>query len=146
MNTQVGLSDAPISAADLRVGAGPAVGAVLTFEGRVRNHNEGRQVVRLHYDAYRQMAEEVLRDIERRTREAYEVSSVSLVHRVGTLSVGEVAVVVSVAAAHRSAAFDGARFAIETVKAELPVWKQEEYEDGSRRWLGGNPAATGSSE
>lgn len=118
----------------------------MTFEGRVREHNEGRRVARLHYDAYREMAEEVLEDIARRTRDTYAVSSVSMAHRMGTLGVGEVAVVVSVAAAHRSVAFDAARFAIETVKAELPVWKQEEYEDGSRRWLDGAPPETAGSE
>jgi molybdopterin synthase catalytic subunit len=141
-----GLSEAPISAADQVHHGVPGVGAVVTFEGRVRDYNEGRRVVRLHYDAYREMAEEVLRDIERRTRDTFPVSSVSLVHRIGTLGVGEAAVVVSVAAAHRSAAFDAARFAIETVKTELPVWKQEEYEDGSRRWLDGAPPKTPESE
>ncbi len=139
-----GLSDAPISAASLIGPVGPGDGAVVTFEGRVRNRNEGLPVVRLHYDAYREMAEEVLRDIKCRTREAYAVSSVGLVHRVGSLSVGETAVVVTVTAAHRSAAFDAARFAIEAVKAELPVWKQEEYEDGSRRWLDGHGGTEGS--
>ena len=143
---RVGLSEAPISVAVPADELIPGVGAVVTFEGRVRDHNEGRRVARLHYDAYREMAEEVLHDIERRTRDAYSVFSVTLVHRIGTLAVGEVAVVVSVAAAHRNAAFDAARFAIETVKAELPVWKQEEYDDGSRRWLDGAPSETPGSE
>ncbi len=144
LTNRPGLCDAPISAADLIGTVGPGDGAVVTFEGRVRDRNDGRRVVRLHYDAYREMAEDVLRDIECRTREAYSVSSVGLVHRVGSLSVGETAVVVTVTAPHRSAAFDAARFAIEAVKAELPVWKQEEYEDGSRRWLDGNVGREGS--
>ena len=139
-----GLTEAPISAADLIGPVGSGDGAVVTFEGRVRDRNDGRPVVRLYYDAYRQMAEAVLRDIECRTREAYAVSSVRVVHRVGSLCIGETAVVVTVTAAHRGAAFDAARFAIEAVKAELPVWKQEEYEDGSRRWLDGQAAAGGS--
>lgn len=140
----LGMSDAPISAAELVGTAGAGDGAVVTFEGKVRDRNDGRPVVRLHYDAYREMAEDVLRDIECRTRDTFPVSSVGLVHRVGSLSVGETAVVVTVTAAHRSAAFDAARFAIEAVKAELPVWKQEEYEDGSRRWLDGHVGAGGS--
>ncbi len=143
---RAGLSEAPIPSAGQWHEGVPGVGAVVTFEGRVRDHNEGRRVVRLHYDAYREMAEEVLADIEGRTKDEFAVASVSLEHRIGTLAVGEVAVVVSVAAAHRSAAFDAARFAIETVKAELPVWKQEEYEDGSRRWLDGAPPVPPGSE
>ena len=139
----VGLRELPISAADFRDGVNAGAGAVVTFEGRVRNKNDGRRVIRLHYDAYKDMAEDVLRDIRRRTCEAFPVSSVDLLHRVGTLSVGETAVVVTVAAAHRSAAFDAARFAIEAVKAELPVWKQEEYGDGSHLWLDGQPAKEG---
>lgn len=140
----MGLSDSSISPGNLDDDVSPGVGAVVTFEGRVRAQNDGRAVIRLHYDAYRGMAEDVLKDIQRRTREAFAVSSVRLIHRVGTLSVGETAVVVSVSAAHRSDAFDAARFAIEAVKAELPVWKQEEYQDGTRVWLGGNPAENGS--
>lgn len=136
-----GLTETPISAADLIGTVGPGDGAVVTFEGRVRDRNDGRPVVRLHYDAYWEMAEDVLRDIESRTLETFPVSSVGLVHRVGSLSVGETAVVVRVTAAHRGAAFDAARFAIEAVKSELPVWKQEEYEDGSRRWLDGHAEA-----
>lgn len=139
----VGLRESPISAADFRDGVNAGAGAVVTFEGRVRNNNDGRRVTLLHYDAYTEMAEDVLRDIRRRTCAAFPISSVDLLHRVGTLSVGETAVVVTVAAAHRSAAFDAARFAIEAVKAELPVWKQEEYEDGSRLWLDGQPAKEG---
>lgn len=140
---RVGLSDSPISVADVLETVSAADGAVVTFEGRVRSHNDGRSVIRLHYDAYREMAEDVLKNIQRRTRETFPVSSVGLVHRVGTLAVGDTAVVVTVTAAHRSAAFDAARFAIEAVKAELPVWKQEEYEDGSREWLAGDPENSG---
>jgi len=139
----VGLRESPISALDFREDVNPGAGAVVTFEGKVRNTNDGRSVIGLHYDAYTEMAEDVLKDIRRRTCEAFPISSVGLLHRVGSLSVGETAVVVTVAAAHRSAAFDAARFAIEAVKAELPIWKQEEYEDGSRVWLDGQPAEEG---
>jgi len=134
-----GLSDRPISASELLGEAAPGTGAVVTFEGRVRNSNRGRSVARLHYDSYTEMAEQVLDDIRQRTLESFPVSSVGLSHRIGTVEVGETAVAVTVTAAHRAAAFDAARFAIEAVKAELPVWKQEEYEDGSREWLEGSP-------
>lgn len=134
-----GLSADPISAADLTDGLNEGTGAIVTFEGRVRETNEGRRVTRLHYDAYPEMADGVLGDIVRRTREAHQAIAVRVVHRTGTLAVGETAVAVVVAAAHRAQAFDAARFVIEAVKEELPVWKREEYEDGSARWLDGAP-------
>lgn len=134
------LSPEPIDAARLAASVEPGNGAVVTFEGRVRNVNEGRAVVRLHYDAYPGMADEVFARILRRTRETHPVSAVRVLHRTGTLEVGETAVAIAVAAGHRDEAFAAARFVIEAVKAELPVWKREEYEDGSFRWLGEQPA------
>lgn len=136
-----GLRDETISARDLLNDVTTSDGAVVTFEGRVRDRNQGRPVARLHYDSYRSMAEKVLEDIRTRTLATFPVSSVGLTHRVGTVEVGETAVAVTVAASHRADAFDAARFAIEAIKAELPVWKQEEYEDGSREWLDGNPGS-----
>lgn len=136
-----GLSAEPITAAALAASVGPGSGAVVTFEGRVRDTNEGRAVARLHYDAYSGMAEEVFADIIRRAREAHPVSAVRVLHRTGTLEIGETAVAVAVASAHRGVAFDAARFVIEAVKAELPVWKREEYADGTSRWLGEEPPA-----
>lgn len=134
-----GLSAAPISAAALAGEVPPGSGAVATFEGRVRDTNEGRRVARLHYDAYPAMADRVFADIVRRTRRAHPVTVVRVLHRTGTLEVGETAVAIVVAAGHRDEAFAAARFVIEAVKAELPVWKREEYEDGSSRWLGEEP-------
>ena len=134
-----GLSAGPIAAATLAQSVEPGSGAVVTFEGRVRDTNEGRRVARLHYDAYPDMADRVFGEILRRTREAHRVTAVRVLHRTGTLEVGETAVVVAVAAGHRDEAFAAARFVIEAVKAELPVWKREEYTDGSSRWLGAEP-------
>lgn len=132
-----GLRSEPIDAASLAASVGPDCGAVVTFEGRVRNVNEGRRVIRLHYDAYEEMADRVFADILRRAREEFPVTAIRVLHRTGTLTVGETAVAVAVAAGHREEAFMAARFVIEAVKADLPVWKREEYEDGSSRWLGG---------
>ena len=132
-----GLRSEPIDAASLAASVGPDCGAVVTFEGKVRNVNEGRRVIRLHYDSYEGMADRVFADIVRRTREAHPVTAVRVLHRTGTLTVGETAVAVAVAAGHRGDAFAAARFVIEAVKADLPVWKREEYVDGSSRWLGG---------
>lgn len=135
----VGLSAEPISVAALAERVPPGSGAVATFEGRVRDTNEGRKVTRLHYDAYPAMADRVFADILRRTRRTHPVTAVRVLHRTGTLEVGETAVAIVVAAGHRDEAFAAASFVIEAVKAELPVWKREEYEDGSSRWLGGEP-------
>jgi molybdopterin synthase catalytic subunit len=135
------LSAGPISVGELTDGLNERTGAIVTFEGRVRETNEGRSVARLHYDAYPEMAGEVLGDIVRRAREMHPLGAVRVIHRTGTLVVGETAVAVVVAAAHRGQAFDAARFVIETVKTERPVWKREEYEDGSTRWLGEQPTS-----
>jgi molybdopterin synthase catalytic subunit len=134
------LSAGPISVGELTDGLNERTGAIVTFEGRVRETNEGRRVTRLHYDAYPEMADGVLSDIVRRAHAAHPLVAVRVVHRTGTRVVGETAVAVAVAAEHRAQAFDAARFVIEAVKEELPVWKREEYEDGSTRWLGGEPA------
>lgn len=136
-----GLSAEPITAAGLAASVPPGSGAVVTFEGRVRDTNEGLRVKRLHYDAYPAMAEGVFDDILRRTRETHPVTAIRVLHRTGTLEVGETAVAIAVAAGHRAEAFAAARFVIEAVKDELPVWKREEYEDGSSRWLGEEPPA-----
>lgn len=141
-----GLSAEPISAAALAERVPPGSGAVVTFEGRVRDTNEGRKVTRLHYDAYPAMADAVFADIVRRTRRAHPVTAVRVLHRTGTLEVGETAVAIVVAAGHRDEAFAAARSVIEAVKAELPVWKREEYEDGSSRWLDGEPINDGARE
>lgn len=136
-----GLSTEPIAAGDLLTSVHPGAGAVVTFEGRVREINQGRRVVRLHYDAYPEMADRVFADILRRVRLAHPVALIRVLHRTGTLVVGETAVAVAVAAGHRAEAFAAARLVIEAVKEELPVWKREEYEDGSSRWLGAKPPA-----
>ena len=90
------LSSEAIDAARLAASVEPGTGAVVTFEGRVRNVNDGRRVVRLHYDAYPAMAEEVFADILRRTRNTHLVSAVRVLHRTGTLEVGETAVAIAV--------------------------------------------------
>lgn len=140
------LSAEPISAAALAERVPPGSGAVASFEGRVRDTNDGRKVRRLHYDAYPAMADRVFADILRRTRRTHPVTAVRVLHRTGTLEVGETAVAIVVAAGHRAEAFAAARFVIEAVKAELPVWKREEYEDGSSRWLGEEPVENDTTE
>ncbi len=134
----VGVVDRPISASSLaeRVGSDED-GAVVCFEGRVRTRNRGREVVRLHYDAYPEMADEMLRDIAAEAARLHSAGSVAVFHRTGTLEIGQVSVAIAVSAMHRSDAFEAARYVIEQVKVRLPVWKREEYRDGSSEWLDG---------
>jgi len=112
-------------------------GAVLVFEGRVRDHNSGRAVVRLHYDAYREMADDVLRDIASEALQASGASAIAVRHRVGSLVPPSVSLVVAVAAAHRGPAYEASSYVIEELKRRLPLWKREEYADGTSQWLGG---------
>lgn len=135
------LVQTPIDAAAvLRAGHGPQHGAVTSFVGMVRDHNDGRRVVSLEYSAYDAMAEQVCADIAASAAVEWN-AVVSLQHRVGELMVGDIAVVVVVAAPHRGAAFDACRWVIEQVKHRVPIWKHERYADGTDAWV--DPTASG---
>jgi len=126
----------PLNPRDVEAGvADPSAGAIVTFVGTVRNHGRGRQVVQLEYEAYAPAAEAMLRQIGDEIRERWGPVRVSIVHRVGSLSVGEASVVICVASAHRDAAFDASRYAIERIKEIVPIWKKEHYGDGAV-WVG----------
>ncbi len=121
--------------------AAEAAGALVTFEGRVRNENEGRSVVGLEYEAYETLA---LREGEAVMGEAakrFPILRARCVHRVGELAVGDVAVWVGVMASHRAEAFDACRFIIDEVKARVPIWKKEHYAEGASAWLEGDAEA-----
>jgi molybdopterin synthase catalytic subunit len=144
------LSDAPIDLQALlaRVEA-PERGAVTSFLGLVRDHHGGRRVTRLEYSAYRLMAEVECARIVAEAEARWPVR-VALEHRVGALAIGDAAVAIAAAAAHREEAFAACRFMIEEVKRRVPIWKQEFYTDGSIEWVGagalvGDPDAAGSS-
>lgn len=122
---------------------GAADGAVVVFEGRVRDHNEGRIVVCLHYDTYREMAEDVLRQIASEAIERTGVTAIGALHRVGSLAPPAVSLVVAAAAGHRRPAFEACSYVIEELKRRLPLWKREEYADGTSRWLEGHTPAAG---
>ena len=124
-----------------RVG-GREDGAVLLFLGTVRDHADGRPVRGMRYDAYREMAEPVLRDIAAEAAEVVGGDGVAVVHRMGELDVGEVSVAIAVASPHRDEAYRASRHVIEEIKKRLPVWKKEFYADGDARWVEGtDPAA-----
>jgi molybdopterin synthase catalytic subunit len=112
----------------------PADGALCLFVGVVRNENRGRAVVRLEYQAYEEMALPLMQQVVRDTRERFPVTEVRLVHRLGLLEIGDASVAVAVASPHRAEAFAACRFAIDTLKARVPIWKKEVYADGSA-WL-----------
>ena len=114
----------------------PAAGAVVSFEGRVRNHNAGQPVGHLEYQAYPALANETGHRILAEEAAQHGLLAARAVHRTGALAIGEVAVWVGVAAAHRGPAFDAARAIMERLKYELPVWKKETYADGRAEWVG----------
>jgi molybdopterin synthase catalytic subunit len=113
----------------------PGAGAIATFTGTVRDHGRGKAVTHLEYEAYAPAAELTLTQIGEEIRERWGIEHVAIVHRVGSLRVGEASVVISVASAHRDAAFDACRYAIERIKEIVPIWKKEHYADGAA-WLG----------
>jgi len=112
----------------------PEAGAIATFLGLVRNHHQGRGVERLEYSAYRPMAEAEFAGIVAEALERWPVR-IAASHRVGTLLVGEAAVAVAVASAHRAAAFEACRYVIEELKRRVPIWKKECFSDGTVEWV-----------
>jgi molybdopterin synthase catalytic subunit len=120
-----------------RVGA-PEHGAALLFLGTVRDHNDGRPVEGVGYEAYEDMAKSVLTEVAQEAAGQLGSGSIAVEHRVGELAVGEVSVAIAVAAPHRAPAYVASRYVIEEIKKRLPVWKQEHYTDGEARWLPGN--------
>jgi molybdopterin synthase catalytic subunit len=116
--------------------ADPASGAVVAFVGVVRGDTDGRAVRWLEYEAYPEMAEEMLQQIGDEVRERWQtIQQVAIVHRVGRLDVGEISVVVALSSAHREEAFDAAHYAIDRLKEIVPVWKKEVWTDGAE-WKG----------
>lgn len=116
--------------------ADPSSGAVVLFVGRVRSHNDGRSVRRIHYTAYTEMAQREMTRIAEEARQRFPISQLALVHRIGSLAIGDIGVAAAVATPHRAAAFDGARFLIDTIKARVPIWKQEFIDEESSHWVG----------
>ncbi len=133
------LTDAPIDVARCLARCDDQdSGGQVFFVGRVRAATRGRAVTRLEYEAYRPMA---IREIERIVAAACErfaIRSLDVIHRVGTLGIGEIAVIIVANAAHRVAAFDACRFAIDELKKTVPIWKREVFADGSE-WVGDRP-------
>lgn len=112
-----------------------AAGGCVTFEGWVRNENEGRDVVQLEYEGYEAVATKEGQKVLDEACEKFDVIRSECVHRVGHLDIGDMAVWIGVSAGHRAAAFEACRYIIEEVKHRLPIWKKETYADGDSGWV-----------
>jgi molybdopterin synthase catalytic subunit len=134
--SEFSLFDQSIDPVELgRALASASAGASITFEGWVRDHNDGRAVKGLDYQAYAALAQAEGQRIMEEARARFAVVHARCVHRVGVLAIGDLAVWVGVSAAHRGAAFDACRYIIDEVKKRVPIWKNEHYADGDSGWL-----------
>jgi len=113
-------------------------GAVLIFEGVVRNQTRGRKTLYLDYEAYEPMALEQMESLASRALQQFQIRDVAIVHRRGRLEIGETSVLIAVLSAHRAAAFEACRWLIDTLKRTVPIWKKEHFEDGAV-WADGEP-------
>ena len=117
----------------------PECGATVTLDGYVRQWTKGRETLYLAYEAYEAMAIPEMKKLGARARELFDITHISIVHRLGRLNIGETSVVIAVAAPHRKAAFDACQWLITELKRTVPIWKKEFYADGSA-WSAGENA------
>ncbi len=132
----VEITNIPIAAEKLRRNlADDACGAVVVFEGLVRNHHDGKKVTELSYECYRPMALKVLEQIRAEALGRWKLGKLIIAHRTGMIPIGEAAVWVGVSSAHRKEAFEACSWAMDEIKREAPIWKHEIYEDGTTLWV-----------
>jgi molybdopterin synthase catalytic subunit len=137
VRTHARLTDEPLQVDDAYAFVtDPGAGAVVVFTGTVRDHAEGRPVAGLDYEAFTERAQPQLEALAASLAQEPQVRGVWLEHRVGSLAIGEPAVVVAVSAAHRDQAFETARRGIDQLKAEVAIWKRESWSDGTSHWPG----------
>ena len=116
----------------------PEDGAMVIFDGMVRNNSRGRRTLYLVYEAYEEMALEQMRALAVKAVADFPIRDVAIVHRLGRIEIGESSVLIAVASAHRAAAFEACRWLIDTLKKTVPIWKKEYFEDGAV-WADGEP-------
>jgi molybdopterin synthase catalytic subunit len=132
----VDIRDTPLDVAEVLAALDdPASGGVTVFVGRVRDHDGGQGVTGLEYSAHPR-ALDTLRDVCAQVAATYDVTALAAVHRTGTLAIGDIAVVCATATGHRGEAFDATRALIDTLKAEVPIWKHQTFADGTEEWVG----------
>ncbi len=128
----------PIDAARMTAAAArPDCGAILVFLGTSRDHANGRRVLRLEYEAYEPMALASLERLEREACARFAIAACSITHRLGEVPLAQASVAVVVSAAHRAAAFDASRWAMDELKRTVPIWKKEFFEGGGAEWVSG---------
>lgn len=138
------LTKEPINAAEfLSLKPAQDCGASACFFGWVRNHHAGRSVIRLNYECYEVLANKEIARIAQEVQEKYHCSDVRILHRVGMMEVGEMAVAIHVSSVHRNEAFRACREVMERIKQTVPIWKQEFYQDGTSEWVLCNYAQAG---
>ncbi len=115
-----------------------ACGGIALFVGTVRNHTKGKEVKRLDFSAYEPMAIKEMHKIAKQAIEKFDISKIAIHHAVGNLKIGDVPVIIAVSSAHRDAAFKACKFAIDTLKETVPIWKKEHFEDGEV-WVNSHP-------
>lgn len=116
----------------------PGDGAIVIFDGVVRDNSRGRRTLYLDYDAYESMATRKLQELAAEARERFAIRNVAIVHRLGRIEIGQSSVLIAVFSAHRAAAFDACRWLIDSLKRTVPIWKKEHFEDGAV-WADGEP-------
>ncbi len=128
--------DHPIDAAAVTAAvASPSTGATVTFLGTTRDHNDGRSVTGLEYEAYPEMALAEMAKIGDTAKQRWPIEKIAIVHRIGVVPIGEASVVIAVSSAHRVAAFEACHFAIDRLKEVVPIWKKEHFH-GGEVWIG----------
>ena len=129
------VTDAPVHIQELsKLVANPHSGAVVTFCGDVRDHDDGKEVASLLYEIH-PSAPEQIKLITQSIMGRFEIEKVAVAHRYGNIAIGETAFAVAVSAAHRQAAFDACAAIVDEVKAKLPIWKHQKFTDGSDEWV-----------
>jgi molybdopterin synthase catalytic subunit len=122
----------PIDVASYIAGLGSGEdGAVVLFEGVVRNNSRGRKTLFLVYEAYEEMALRVMKSLAETALREHQARDIAVIHRLGRLEVGETSVLIAVVSPHRAQAFDACRWTIDTLKKTVPIWKKEHFEDGA---------------
>ena len=110
-------------------------GAVVLFLGTVREMTEGRRTVALDYEGYPQMAEAKMAELEAQARSRWPIDRVGIIHRLGHLELGDISVAIAVSCPHRKQAFEAGQFLIDELKVSVPIWKQENWDDGTTEWV-----------